>query len=279
MNHLAHVQELIAGFAGHGERPAILAFQMDGMARWSYAELADAIHGLARGLVAAGLEPGERVLLLANNRPEWIAVALSVIQAGGVLVPLDSQFGGEVPGRILADAEPRFVFTSSAHVQTFEELEDQVAPQLFLLDVPEDDERSWCRLLRQDGDLPPVQADDPAMLFYTSGTTDPPLDGPLTHANLAFQINTLLDLTLIDHDERVLQPLPPNHVYPLNIGTLGPLAYGAPLVLPQALTGQQLLRAHSRGRGRADCRRAAALPGARRHHPARPPRPGAADVD
>src|SRR5207247_10761378 len=78
--------------------------------------------------------------------------------------------------------------------------------------------------------------EDRAVLFYTSGTTGPPKGVPLTHRNLAFQLNTLLAADLVSSDDRVLLPLPLHHVYPFTIALLTPLALGLPIVLPPMRT-------------------------------------------
>src|SRR5215204_4426124 len=70
---------------------------------------------------------------------------------------------------------------------------------------------------------------------------------PLSHANLVFQIDTLLGADLVSENDSVLLPLPLHHVYPFVMGMLTPLAAGLPIVLPQALTGPQLVRALREG--------------------------------
>ncbi|HEX5700533.1 MAG TPA: AMP-binding protein, partial [Rubrobacter sp.] len=117
-----------------------------------------------------------------------------------------------------------------------------------LLDVGEEDRRSWRRLLTDDDvDLPPTGPGDVAALFYTSGTTGAAKGVPLSHANLVFQIDTLLGADLVSERDSVLLPLPLHHVYPFVMGMLTPLAAGLPIVLPQSLTGPQLVRALREG--------------------------------
>ncbi len=58
----------------------------------SYAELLDRVRGTARGYVAAGLEPGDRVVIWAPNSIEWAVAALAVTYAGGTLVPANSRY-------------------------------------------------------------------------------------------------------------------------------------------------------------------------------------------
>src|SRR5215217_5082118 len=116
------------------------------------------------------------------------------------------------------------------------------------LDAGEDDERSWRRLLSDvDAELPGLEPEGTAALFYTSGTTGTAKGVPLSHGNLTFQLDTLLKANLVTEDDRVLLPLPLHHVYPFVIGMLTPLCAGLPIVMPHALTGPQLVRALNEG--------------------------------
>src|SRR6185369_8183953 len=119
---------------------------------------------------------------------------------------------------------------------------------LILLDGLPENERSWEKFCRSGpAELPVVQANDPAVLFYTSGTTGPPKGVPLTHANIASQLRVVGQLQIVTDVDRVLLPLPLHHVYPFVIGMLTPLSLGLPLIMPFSLTGQQLLRALREG--------------------------------
>jgi long-chain acyl-CoA synthetase len=194
------------------------------------------------------VERGDHVALLAANSREWVAACLAVISAGAVVVPLDAQIGDEALRHVLEDSGARHVFTKADQAGRLESVDAGAGLRTILLDVGEDDWRSWrCLLTDEDVDLPPVGPDDVAALFYTSGTTGAAKGVPLSHANLAFQIDTLLGADLVSEEDSVLSPLPLHHVYPFVMGMLTPLAAGLPIVLPQSLTGPQLVRALTEG--------------------------------
>lgn len=248
MDKLHTLDVLIDGFAEHGDKPALLSLQPQGIQRWSYRELAQRIGQLAYGLVEVGVGQGDRVALLADNRPEWIVACLAVIKAGGIAVPLDVQLSDKVLGRILNDSGTRFIFSTLDEADRLQQLDIEAELRPLLFDAEADDERSWHHLLTEEArDLPSIQPDDPAALFYTSGTTGPPKGVPLSHGNLAFQLNTLREARLVTENDRVLLPLPLHHVYPLVIGMLAPLSLGLPLILPQSMTGPQIIRALKEG--------------------------------
>ena len=248
MSELYTLRSLLDALPAHGDQPAVLTLNKEGIERWSYAELAEQVRLLARGLAESKVGHGDHMAILAPNRPEWIVACLAVIEAGAVIVPLDVQFGDEELGTALEDSDARFIFTTADRADRLERLDLEAVPEPILLDVGEDDERSWrCLLADRGGELPQVEPNDPAALFYTSGTTGTAKGVPLSHDNLTFQLNTLLDEDLVTEDDRILLPLPLHHVYPFVIGMLTPLAAGLPIVIPQSLTGQQIVRALREG--------------------------------
>ena len=232
--------EVADGLAARAERPALIAFTATERRQWSYDQLARTVRELAAGLVAAGLEPGARVALFAPDGAEWIASALAVVRAGGVVVPLDAQFTDDALAHTLIDSAARVVFTTADRAGRVARLAP--AARIVLLDAA-DGPASWRELRGPATLLPERRSADPAALFYTSGTTGPPKGVPLSHGNLTFQINTLAGIGLVTAGDRVCLPLPLHHVYPFVVGLLTPLALGVPLVLPHALTGPQITRA------------------------------------
>ena len=83
--------------AQHGER----IFLEDGPVRLSFAGFSDAVQSAARGFLAAGIAPGDRVAIWAPNLWEWVVAAAGAQTAGGVLVPLNTRLKGREAGIIL----------------------------------------------------------------------------------------------------------------------------------------------------------------------------------
>ena len=247
-NKVETLGSVIDGLSAPGGRPALVAFGEEGVETLSYRELAGWVRFLAHGLRGVGVERGDHVAIVCGNRPEWVAACLAVISAGAVVVPVDVQIGDDALGHVLVDSGAGHVLATADQAGRLENLRDVASSKLILLDVGEEDGRSW-RCLPADGDedLPGLQAGDGAALFYTSGTTGAAKGVPLSHANLAFQIDSLLGADLLSKEDRVLLPLPLHHVYPFVMGMLTPLAAGLPIILPQSLTGPQLVRALREG--------------------------------
>jgi len=248
MNNLQTLQSLIDRLREEGNQPAVLALHKEDVDEWSYAQLAEYVRRLANGLHEAGVGPADTVVLLANNRPEWIATCLAVIAAGAVVTPVDVQFGDETLQHVLRDCAARYIFTTSDQVERFAHIKLEGEVECILFDADTDDARSWQRWLSDtEADRPRAAPDDTVTLFYTSGTTGPPKGVPLSHANLTFQIETVIAADIVTENERILLPLPLHHVYPFVMGMLAPLAIGLPLILPHALTGPQIVRALREG--------------------------------
>jgi long-chain acyl-CoA synthetase len=230
--------------AVHGERPAVLAFQKQGVDPWTYERLADDVRRLANRLAGLAIGRGDRVALFAENSPKWIVAALAILRTGATVVPIDAQFGDESLAHALNDSQARVLFTLSRRADRLAQLDLTRRPRLVFFDDWEDGAGF---VEGHNADFPEAEAHDQAVLFYTSGTTGKPKGVPLTHANVLFEIGAVRDTGLVRAQDRMFLPLPLHHVYPFVIGMLVPLSLGLPVILPHALTGPQIVRALREG--------------------------------
>ena len=217
------LQSEVDSLGEHGEKPALVALGRKELQCWSFRKLANCARFFANGLAQGDIKRGDTVALFAENRPEWIVAAMGIIGSGAVVVPLDIQLGDQTLFHALQDSGARAIITTQRRVERIERLALKEKPRLIVLDAPPDDERSWERFLHQGTpELPTVKRDDPAVLFYTSGTTGPPKGVPLSHGNIVSQLKSIADLKVITSEDRALLPLPLHHVYPFVVGMLAP---------------------------------------------------------
>ena len=131
---------VLTDLSRHGDRPAVFTLRKRDSETWSYADLDGCVNRLAHGLRHAGLARGDRAAIIADNGPEWIAAALAIIRAGGVVVPLDVQLGEKALRHVFGDSTPRFVFTTKNRAERIAACAEHAC--LVLLDADQD-ERSW----------------------------------------------------------------------------------------------------------------------------------------
>src|SRR6266851_4781516 len=181
----------------------------------SWEEAADSVRRLARGLTALGIEPGDRVALVSENRPEWVIADLAIMAAGAVTVPAYVTNTVEDHRHILGNSGARAAIVSTATL----------------------DLRRWEDVLaiggESDAEIAPRVAaltpDDTACLIYTSGTGGVPKGVMLSHRNIiancrgAYRLLEMLGLG----DDKFLSFLPLSHSYEHTAGMMFPISVGA----------------------------------------------------
>ena len=242
----ATLRDLVAALPDN-ESPAILHSLPEEMRTVTYRELSRWISGLTFGLVARGFTEGKPVAIAAPNGPEWIIAALAVANAGALAVLVDPQLDSDSLRHVLADSRPELVFTTSDAAERLRRHAD-FAFRSVILDAAPGESEGWREMIAVEPVRQPVlEPENPAVMFYTSGTTGPPKGVPLSHRNLLFQLVQLRKFDLMAPGERLLLPLPLHHVYAFVVGMLAALDHRAGIVLPSALTGPQILRAIREG--------------------------------
>jgi len=238
MSELKTVADVIDRLDSFGDNPCTIAVGREDAEVWTYAEMAERCRQLTFGLIAEGLTPGQCVALFATPRPAAFAALCGAMRCGAMVASIDTQMGDEILSGVLSDCQPAWVFTTEEDEPRLR----QMLPEETRFIALDGDTPIWELFSAPEAHLPDISPDDNAALFFTSGTTGRPKGVPLTHANLAFQFRTIIDLKLVTPEDRLLLPLPLHHVYPFVIGTLAPFALGMPIVLPYALTGPEIVR-------------------------------------
>jgi long-chain acyl-CoA synthetase len=212
------------------ERPSTIAYQAKVNGRWqptTWRTYVDQIRTCARALISLGLPRGGKVAILGFNRPEWVIFDHAAMMAGGVPAGIYTTCS--------ADEVQYIVHHSEAHVVLVENA-DQLAKikarreQLPLLryivmmkgaQATGTDVLTWEDMLAKSETVPESELDkridaieqaDLATLIYTSGTTGPPKGVMLSHRNLAWTSQALIDVSGSPGGDVSLSYLPLSHI-------------------------------------------------------------------
>ncbi len=183
------------------DRPA-LSGKPHGSKTWetlTYQDLSERVRQVALGLRALGIERGDRVAILSENRPEWAILDLATLAVGAVSVPVYPTLPASQVAHILSDSGAKAVVAENAKQVAKVAGAREAAPDLthvITLDeaAAKDGVLSLASVVEQgaatqfeegyEGRRDSVRPDDLMSLVYTSGTTGSPKGAMLTHGNM-----------------------------------------------------------------------------------------------
>lgn len=221
-----------------GPRPAVAL--IDGQPV-SYAMLWHRAQQVGDFLGTAGIGFGDRVAILSENMPNWVAAYFGIAALGAVAVPILPDFHSSDIARIIRHAEVKAVFVSRRLLVKLGELSPAETGAIILLD-------SWKQVIAGETDLDggaPIldeaaAADtrhvapsrlpewgDLASIVYTSGTTGHSKGVMLTHGNLLSDAEATLTIVTLDETDRMLSILPLPHTYESTLGMILPVVRGS----------------------------------------------------
>ena len=179
----------------------------DGSTELRYDELDARAAAFADGLRRRGYEPGDRVVIFMPNRPEYFTVLFGLFKGGFVAVPVNAKLHSSELGFILEHSGARAVVFSAKTSDTVEVALRSV-PGVERIDI----DRSGASGDPSGFADAEVDANDPAWMFYTSGTTGRPKGAMLSHRNLcASAMNALADICDFQPEDVVLHVAPLSH--------------------------------------------------------------------
>ncbi len=188
-------------------------------------EFTSSVENISYGLLALGMQKGDKFATLSNNRPEWNFLDLGAMRIGGIHVPIYATLANEDLHFILKDAEVKFIFVSNQELfdKVFAVSKDlESIKSIYTFDdVP--GAKHWSEIKNlgvQNSNAAKVLeistsigANDLATLLYTSGTTGIPKGVMLSHDNIISQLMAAQNLAPVGVNSRALSFLPLNHVY------------------------------------------------------------------
>jgi len=248
------VAMFLARVAEQGDAPFLWAKRDGEWRSISYHEAAGQVAALSASLLKLGLKPGDRVMLVAENRPEWLIADLAIMAAGCVTVPTYTTNTTRDHTHVLGNSGARAVIVST------QKLAKALIPAvLFSSDCNDiigmEDIRTgqavearvhqWSELVANGGDLEAVRQrmasvgrDNLACLIYTSGTGGAPRGVRQHHGAILHNCAACTDVVANDFgwDEEVfLSFLPASHAYEHSAGQHWPVSLGAQIYYAESL--------------------------------------------
>ncbi|HST78460.1 MAG TPA: AMP-binding protein, partial [Verrucomicrobiae bacterium] len=232
--------------------------------RWNYAELQRRVDELAAGLLALGLEPGDRVGIWSPNNAEWVLTQFATAKAGLILVTVNPAYRTSELQHALAKSGCRALvlansFKGSDYLAMLRSivpelsksepghLRSEVLPGLkWVIDLGEAPEPGMLRFedVQQRGGAEErkllsglqqkLQFDDPINIQFTSGTTGAPKGATLSHHNILNNAFFVAEAMGLREGDRLCIPVPLYHCFGMVMSTLACITHGATMVFPSA---------------------------------------------
>ena len=227
--------------ARHGERPAYFDRVNGVWQATSWQAYVDQGRAAAKAMVALGLEHGQRICILGNNRPEWILADVGAMLVGAVPAGIYATCSPEEICYIVDHAEAPIVFVQDAdQFAKIVEIRDALPglKHVVLFDGVECDDplaMSWASFMARASEVDDavlqaridgLKLDEAATFIYTSGTTGPPKAVMLSHRNLAWTADLAVEMLNLTADNCVLSYLPLSHIAEQLFSIHGPINVG-----------------------------------------------------
>ncbi|MDR0289836.1 MAG: AMP-binding protein [Treponema sp.] len=222
--------------------------------RWTYARFGDECRKVARGLLAAGLAKGDRVVLWAENRPEWMAVWMGTAIAGICIVPVDFLATEQECLNIINITRAKAFFYSGRKLDFAKSLSGKGVnlPVSVCISPAENNAAAaqapteFSRFGADAGNqsLPPkdsISPHDPASIVFTSGTTGFAKGVMLSHKNVISNTSAAIRILEPNSADVFIVVLPLHHTYPTTCTFMAPIATGIPTVISEKIVGKVVI--------------------------------------
>jgi long-chain acyl-CoA synthetase len=237
-NFIAWLDDLEAQWRG---KTAILyrSGKQKDFTRWSFTRFAEESRRMGRGLLAAGLSKGDRVVLWAENRPEWMAVWMGAAIAGLVIVPVDFLVSEQECLNILTITRARAFFYSARK----QEFADSLSSQLLRVCISGEAYEAFGKDAASQ--TLPAAADiaerDPVSIVFTSGTTGFAKGVTLCHKGIIANASAAIRSLRAYSTDVFINVLPLHHTYPTTCSFISPLSAGAATIIVEKLVGKVVI--------------------------------------
>jgi fatty-acyl-CoA synthase len=211
--------------------------------RWTYAEFDADVTALALGLLAGGIEVGDRIGVWSPNCPEWTLLQYATAKVGALLVNVNPAYRSHELAYVLGQSGMRMLVSAVVYkTSDYRDMINEVRSQFHdLREVVYIGHESWDSLIAAGSAatldqlaerMATLSPDDAINIQYTSGTTGFPKGATLSHHNIlnnGFFVGELIGYTERD---RICLPVPFYHCFGMVMGNLAATSHGACMVIP-----------------------------------------------
>lgn len=192
---------------------------------YTFGEMLRQIRAIAYRLREENIEFGDRVALIGENHPCWAVAYLGTLYRGAVCVPLDPNGEIETITNFLENSEAKIAFISAEMKEKFGQIQEKLGrfiPSVVWRSKTNprlDDFHRFEDWIQNEfpasfaKEIPKAKGDDIALLIYTSGTTGTPKGVPISHGNIAAELDGIYPVLKITSDDSILSLLPLFHAY------------------------------------------------------------------
>jgi long-subunit acyl-CoA synthetase (AMP-forming) len=206
----------------------------DDAVAWSWNDVAARVRRLAGGLAGLGLQKGDTVAMLLNNRPEFIPCDLAAVSLGGVPFSIYQTASPEQIAYVAGDAGSKIAFVESMYLERLQEAAKELPELEHIIVVDGAGGTADLEQLETSApDFDPAQSeaevglDDLLTLIYTSGTTGPPKGVQLTHRNLMALTSSVEEMIPLPKEGgKIISWLPAAHIAERGAHYYLPVTYG-----------------------------------------------------
>jgi fatty-acyl-CoA synthase len=234
----ANLDRTVASFP---DREAMVEFATG--TRWTWRELDRDVEVVARGLLAAGIEKGDRIGIWGPNSARWTITQFAAAKIGAILVNVNPAYRTHEFSYAVNQSGMRMLISATAFkTSDYRGMIEETAPLNAALErVVYLDTDDWDALVAEgealDADVLNVrmrtlEAGDPINIQYTSGTTGRPKGATLSHRNIlnnGFMVTELMGFT---EQDRLCIPVPFYHCFGMVMANLGCSSHGTTMVIP-----------------------------------------------
>lgn len=190
---------------------------------------------------------GENVLILMENRPEWLYAFFSIWNNKGVGVAIDSNSNPDEMAYVINDSTPKIIFCSDETKGNLDKALEKTAFSSENIKIINADSIKTEEIQEKPGDYRVPGKDDTAAMLYTSGTTGNPKGVMLSFENLLSNMEGIIEREIITDMDQTLALLPFHHVLPLMV-TLVVIYSGASIIFVPRIASKEMLEALGRNR-------------------------------